>query len=354
MLSYDLWQSRYGGDPRIVGHTIRIDAQAATVIGVMPRDFSFPRREELWVASPLSLTGTSDHYSYWVVLRRHADAQPAAVAAALEAWFAEAARAQPAIFRGAEPRVEPLARMTMDPATRSLFGLLACAALIVLAISCANAANLMLMRAMDERRNLALHVALGATRSRLVTRVLMQSVLLGGVAAGTALLLATVAANWQDGAMHQSEFALRWVHLSIGPTVIALALVTGIAAASIASVLPALTGRGFAQRRRSFVALEPMASVRSSCDVERVAGLRRCAGAQRRRNATSRLGHRPRTPRHGARIVVAENLFDRRRPAEDVRSHRRAPARRCRRRRRVARHRSAGHVLQRHRRHRSR
>jgi predicted permease len=256
MLSYDLWQSRYGGDPRIVGHTIRIDAQAATVIGVMPRDFSFPRREELWVASPLSLTGTSDHYSYWVVLRRHADAQPAAVAAALEAWFAEAARAQPAIFRGAEPRVEPLARMTMDPATRSLFGLLACAALIVLAISCANAANLMLMRAMDERRNLALHVALGATRSRLVTRVLMQSVLLGGVAAGTALLLATVAANWQDGAMHQSEFALRWVHLSIGPTVIALALVTGIAAASIASVLPALhigdaTAAGLAEDSRN-------------------------------------------------------------------------------------------------------
>ncbi len=240
MLSYDLWQSRYGGDAHVIGRSIRVDAQAATVIGVMPRDFSFPRREELWVASPLSLMGTLDRYSYWVVLRRHADAQPVAVTAAFDAWFAEAARAQPERFRGAAPRVEPLARMTMDPTTRSLFGLLACAALIVLAIACANTAHLMLMRAMDDRRNLALHVALGASRSRLVARVLIQSALLGVVAAGIALMLASVASRWQEDAMHQSEFALRWLHLSIGPMVVALALMTGIATASIAAVLPAL------------------------------------------------------------------------------------------------------------------
>jgi predicted permease len=238
MLSYDLWQSRYGGDPNIAGRVIRVDAQPATVVGVMPRDFSFPRREELWIAVS-SAPMPSDHYKYWVVMRRHADAQPAAVAAALDAWFDEAARAEPERFRDAAPRVGPLARMTLDPATRNLFGLLACAALLVLAIACGNAANLMLMRAVDDRRNLALHVALGASRSRLLARVTMQSALLGIVAAGVALLLAAFASRWQEEAMHQSEFSLRWLHLSIGPSVVAFAFAIGIVASSIAALLPA-------------------------------------------------------------------------------------------------------------------
>jgi len=239
MLSYRLWQSRYGGDPQVVGRTIRVDAQPATVIGVMPRDFSFPRREELWLAA--ALTPASDHYAYWVVLRRHAKAQPAAVAAAVDAWFADAARAEPERFRGAAPRIEPLARMAMDPATRNLFGLLAGAVLLVLAIACANAANLMLMRVIDERRNLALHVALGATRARLVSRVLVESALLGLLAAGVALVMANVAAGWQERAMRQSEFALRWLHLAVGPAVIALVLVTGIAASSVAAAATRLS-----------------------------------------------------------------------------------------------------------------
>src|SRR5664279_1415704 len=79
MLSYGLWQSRYGADPAVVGRKIRINAQPATVIGVMPKRFFFPAKEYLWMAGHLFEGMKADNLSYFAVARRRAGTTDSAI-----------------------------------------------------------------------------------------------------------------------------------------------------------------------------------------------------------------------------------------------------------------------------------
>ena len=240
VLSYDLWQNRYGGDRGVVGRTIRIDARPATVIGVMPKDFSYPRREMIWISVPLAAAAAPGEYQYWLVLRRHADVTEANLRTAFASWFAQTAQAEPVRFRGLRPRVEPLSTMVMDRTTRSMFGMMLAAVFMVLLIACANAANLLLTRTLGRRQELAVRVALGASRRRLIAHLFMQSLLLSFAALGIALLLAQAGLRWQQALLRESEFTLLWLHFDINATVIALGTVAAMLTAFVSGVLPAL------------------------------------------------------------------------------------------------------------------
>jgi len=240
LISHELWQSRYGGDPAVVGRAIRVDARPATVIGVMPKDFSYPRRESIWVAATLATAATHDEYAYWLVLRRHADVSAAQLDAAFAAWFADAARADPQRFRGQHPRVEPLRDMVMDRTTRAMLGMMLGAVVMVLLIACANAANLLLTRTLGRQQELAVRVALGASRQRLVAHLFAQSLLLSGAAAIIALALASAALRWQQALLRESEFTLLWLRFDLSGTVVALAATAALLTAFVSGVLPAL------------------------------------------------------------------------------------------------------------------
>jgi len=240
MLSYELWQNRYGGDRTVVGRRIRIDAHPATVIGVMPKDFSYPRREAVWVAATLAESSKSSEYAYWLVLRRHAGVGAAKLEAAFGAWFDDAARADPERFRGQHWRVEPLKNMVMDRTMRSMLGMMLAAVFMVLLIACANAANLLLTRTLGRRQELAVRVALGAGRARLVVQLLAQAVLLSLVATVIALALAQAGLNWQQALLRESEFTLTWLRFDINGTVVALAFAAALFTAFVSGLLPAL------------------------------------------------------------------------------------------------------------------
>ncbi|MDR3389692.1 MAG: ADOP family duplicated permease [Rudaea sp.] len=240
MLSYQLWRDRYGSDPAIVGKLIRIDARPATVIGVMPENFSFPRREVVWMPSTLVEDAKADGYSYWLVLRRRSGVGDAAVTSAFETWFADAARADPERFRDQHPQVEPLARMATDRTTRAMLGMMFAAVCMVLLVACANAANLLLTRTLGRRQELAVRVAVGASRRRLILHLLAESLLLTLIAFGIALVLANVGLHWQQAVMRQSEFAMLWLRFDIDARVIGLALAAALLTALITGVLPAL------------------------------------------------------------------------------------------------------------------
>ena len=240
MLSYELWQSRYGGDPSIVGRNVRVDAQTATVIGVMPKDFSYPRRESLWVAAQLAPEALSKEYAYWLVLRRHAGVNDSQVASAFEAWFADAARADPERLRDMSVRVEPLAEITLDRATRRMLVPLLGAALLVLLVACANAANLLLTRALGREHELAVRSALGASRARLIAHLFALSAVLTGLALVAALFVARAGLAWQQAVMRESEFALLWLRFELDGRVVAFAVVAALITALVTGVLPAL------------------------------------------------------------------------------------------------------------------
>jgi putative ABC transport system permease protein len=240
MLSNALWQSRYGGDPAIVGRTIRVDGRPATVIGVMPEHFTYPRNEDLWVASPIVEGAPADAFAYWVVARRRADASAADVANAFDTWFADAARADPERFRGRTFLVEPLARMAADRTTRGTLGAMLAAVVLVLLVACANAINLMLARTLGRSHDLAVRVALGASRRRLIARVLAESLLLTTLATALAFALASAGIAWQRGAMRATEYFPLWLRFDLDARVIALAFAAATFTALAAGLLPAL------------------------------------------------------------------------------------------------------------------
>src|SRR6185312_15590929 len=100
--------------------------------------------------------------------------------------------------------------------------------IMVLLVACANAANLLLTRTLGRRQELAVRVAVGASRRRLTVLLLAESLLLTLIAFGIALALASFGLHWQQAVMRQSEFTLLWLRFDIDARVIALALAAAL------------------------------------------------------------------------------------------------------------------------------
>jgi putative ABC transport system permease protein len=192
VLSHAFWQTRYGGDPEVLGRRVTVNDVPYTIVGVMPGGFEFPTDDvDLWL--PITADGfdpterTSHNYS--VVARLAPGVTVEAAQAEMTSVAAQIAREHPAEMTGWSARVVPLhADLTRN--VDALFWVLLGGVVVVLLIACGNLANLLLARAVSREREMAVRGALGAGRSRILRQLLTESGLLAALGGAGALALA--------------------------------------------------------------------------------------------------------------------------------------------------------------------
>jgi predicted permease len=195
ILSTRMWHTHFGGDPTVLGHTIRLDDTPYTVIGVMPPDFTFPRREALfWVPMRFAPRDFQDRSN--VFLHAVGRLKPGVTVDQARADFsriaAELARVYPTDNQRTGATIVGL-HDELSTGSRTALLALAAASACVLLIACSNLASLLLARALGRQRELAVRTALGAGRERIVRQMLTESAVLAAAGALVGVGLAIVA-----------------------------------------------------------------------------------------------------------------------------------------------------------------
>ena len=252
VISYGLWQSHFGGDASAIGRTIQINCHPYTIVGVAPRGFQATVggvRSDVWI--PLVMdqqvwgaNRLADRGTFW--LNALGKLQPGVNARQAEAELN--LLMQRIIEHSANVERGP-SQITTDPLWRSPFGvnvylyktlplLLALAAALLL-LACANVANLLLVRSVARRRELAIRLSMGANRWRLVRQVLIESLLLALAGGGLALLVTTWTAGTVSAFVPSTSLPLT-LNGQADARVTLATLAISILAAIIFGTLPAL------------------------------------------------------------------------------------------------------------------
>jgi predicted permease len=247
LLSYGLWRSRFAGDRHVVGKTIPLDGRSATILGILPPEFEMPTLEHADVLVPQAMDEAQQHRPnagrvLQSIARLKPGVTPTQAAAALQPLFQESLQFVPGPFRKeVKLRVRSLRDRQIHDARLASWILLG-AVLAVLLIACANVANLLLARAATRQRELAVRLALGAGRARLVRQTLTESLLLAAAGAVAGCLLAAVllrifVAIAPDGIPRLQQ-------ATVDPRVLLFTLAVSLASGILFGLAPALEHHG--------------------------------------------------------------------------------------------------------------
>jgi putative ABC transport system permease protein len=240
LVAHELWSHAFGADPAILGRALRLDGQPATVVGVMPRGFTLPgRQDRVW--TPLWPTAADlavrDEQRYDAIARMAPGATLEAARADLERLAARLAAAHPDTNSRTGARLVPLLDAVIGDA-RHIVALLSAAAVAVLLIACVNLAHLLLAQAIGRAGERALRIALGARRSHLLRQSAVEALPLAMAGGAGGLLLASLAGRTLPGLL-AGELP-RLGNVTVGASAAAFAFASGLVAMLAGALLPAL------------------------------------------------------------------------------------------------------------------
>src|SRR5579883_983782 len=243
VLSERLWRRRFGADASIIGKTIRLDDEDYLVTGIMPRGFEFPKTAELW--TPMALTpqdrGRRDSSLVMAIGRLKQDRTVAETAAEVDGASAQLAREYPATNQGRRYMVLSVQDYLVGYYNRHYLLLLLGAVTFVLLIACVNVANLQLARALGRGREVALRMALGAARGRLIRQLLTESVLLSLAGGLLGLAVASWGVDLIVGNMppEVEKYISGWNEIRLDGRALGMTILLSLATGIVAGLMPA-------------------------------------------------------------------------------------------------------------------
>jgi putative ABC transport system permease protein len=244
VVSDALWKRRFGADPQLVGRTITLEGEPHLIVGIAPPKFDYPFGSQVW--SPLAFTpdalASRQRRHLSVIGRLRDGASPARAQAEIAATAARLAQQYPTTNRGWTVNTMPLAASVVDIGAAAFLVVQQVATLLVLLLACVNVANLLVVRAADRSKELALRVALGASRWRVVRLLVLESLALAITGAIGAIPLAWGALLACRAAMppNIARFIRGWEEVDVDLRVVGGLAVLAVASTVVFGLLPAL------------------------------------------------------------------------------------------------------------------
>jgi putative ABC transport system permease protein len=244
ILSYGLWERRFASDSKILGKTVKVDGKSYTVVGVMDKGFNFPQPAEAWMPMALDLKQQSqrDARFVWVLGRLKPGVTVAQAAAEMSTITQRQANTYPDDYKGWQLRVMPIREYATSDLTRQYTLLLMGAVGFVLLIACADVANVQFARISGRQKELAVRSALGASRGRIASQLLTESILLALLGAVLGLIFAQwgIAVILAHMPADVAKFVAGWNTISLDMNAFLFTLGIALFSGILSGIAPAL------------------------------------------------------------------------------------------------------------------